>query len=110
MYTNRASKNTSFGGYHPHAWDTFLEDLQQTKTLTMEMESAAVLVLTRLFGLRGGVILINVVNFTKTETKKKTTNLAKDADYSVDNVDRLCTVANEIMYQIYLNDRQMKGF
>ena len=105
LYTNRPNKYTSFGGYHPHSWDTFLEDLQQTKTITMEMESSAVLVLTRLFGLRGGVVLVNVVNFTKTDTKEKTANFAKDADYSADNVDKLCTIANEMMYQVYLNDR-----
>lgn len=106
LYTNRENINTSFGGYHPHSWDTFLDDLRQTKTITMEMESSAVLVLSRLFGLRGGVFLVNVVNFAKTDTKEKAANFAKDVSYSADNVDRLCTLANEIMYQVYLNDQR----
>lgn len=106
LYTNRANKYTSFGGYHPHSWDTFLDDLKQTKVLAMEMESSAVMVLTRLFGLRGGALCVNVVNFTKTDTKDKTANFSKDADYSANNIERLNEVACEAMYHIYLNDQK----
>ena len=109
LYSNRANKNTSFGGYHPHDWDHFFEDLQQTKTMTQDMESAAVLVLSRLFGLRGGVILVNVVNFAFTDTKEKASAFSKDVHYTTDNVDRLCSMANEVMYQIYLNDQKARA-
>lgn len=105
LYTRRANVNTSFGGYHPHDWDYFIDDLKQTGVLAMDMESAAVMVLSRLFGLRGGAFCVNVVNFTKIDTKEKAANFAKDADYSSNNIDRLCEVACEVMYQIYLNDQ-----
>ena len=106
LYTNRANVNTSFGGYHPHSWDTFMDDLVQTKTMTMDMESAVVLVLARLFGLRGGAFLVNVMNFSKSDTKDKAANFSREAKYSTKNIDRLCSVANEIMYHLYQRDQK----
>ena len=106
LYTNRANINTSFGGYHPHSWDTFMDDLRQTNVIATEMESAAVMVLTRLFGLRGGALCVNVIDFTKTDTREIAADFSKEADYSANNIDRLCIIACESMYQIYLNDQK----
>lgn len=106
LYSNRKEPGTSFNNYHPHTWDTFMDDLKQTGVLAMDMESSAVMVLPRLWGLRSGAICVNVVNFSKVADEGRTMNFSKDAHYSQDNISRLCQVACETMYQIYLNDQK----
>ncbi len=105
IFTNRPEKDTSFGGYRLHNWDTFVDDLKAMKLVGGEMESSAVMVLTRLFGLRGGALCVCLDSLTKPtngESELTFTNIS----YSTDAIADLNRIAVETMYQIYLNDRK----
>ena len=103
-FTNRPEPNTSFGGYRLHSWDYFIDDLKRMNVIAGEMESAAVMVLSRLFGLRGGALCMCLASITNRPEGEKDLDF-NTIDYSADIIDRLNRIALESMYQIYLNDR-----
>jgi uridine phosphorylase len=105
LFANRPEDDASFGGYHRHDWGFFLSDLKQMKVLAGDMESSIVMILSRLFGLRGGALCVCVTNLLKQYEKGGRFDYEKDIAYSADNVERLNKIACETMYQIYLNDQ-----
>ncbi len=105
LYTNRPDANCSFGGYHPHSWDHFMSDLKQMNVIAGEMESAAVMVLSRLFGLRGGAICMCVTSLTRDFDRGGQLDINK-IEYGGERIKQLNKIALETMYQIYLNDRK----
>jgi len=114
LYTNRPDHNTSFGGYRRHEWDYFLSDLQKMNVIAGEMESAAVMVLSRLFGLRGGALCICVTSLTRAFEEGGELDV-NAIPYGGKAIESLNLIACETMYQIYLNDkkrqdRQTKNF
>lgn len=104
LYTNRPDPGTSFGGYRRHDWDYFLSDLQNMNVIAGEMESAAVMVLSRLFGLRGGALCVCLASLTKAAEEGGELNV-NEIPYGGDNIARLNHTALETMYQLYLNDQ-----
>ncbi|NLI21690.1 MAG: nucleoside phosphorylase [Clostridiales bacterium] len=104
LYSNRPDPNCSFGGYHPHAWDHFLSDLRQMNVIAGEMESAAVMVLTRLFGLRGGAICMCVASLTQDFDRGGQLDVSS-IPYGGDRIEQLNRIALDTMYQIYRNDQ-----
>jgi uridine phosphorylase len=106
LLANRPEANASFGGYHRHDWDYFLSDLKEMKVLAGDMESSIVMILSRLFGLRGGALCVCVTNLLKQHQKGGRFDYEKDIAYSNDNVKKLNMIACETMYQIYLNDQK----
>ena len=52
----RGQGRTSFGGYKPSGTEEIFTDMQKAGVLNFEMESAALLTLCRLFGLRAGMV------------------------------------------------------
>lgn len=105
LFTNRPEINTSFGNYHPHNWDYFLDDMKQMKVLAGDMESSIVMVLSRIFGLRGGALCVCVTSLTKQFEQGGSFDYEKDISYTPDNVSKLNLIACEAMYQIYSNDQ-----
>lgn len=104
LFTNRPDPDTSFGNYRLHQWDYFLSDLQKMNVVAGDMESAAVMVLPRLFGLRGGALCMCVTNLMQAFDEGKKFDYAA-IDYGGANIANLNAIAVETMYQIYLNDR-----
>ena len=105
LYTNRPDPDTSFGGYRLHSWDWFMQDLQKMNVIAGDMESAAVMVLSRLFGLRGGAVCMCAANLMQAHEQGGQTDI-NAIEYGGDLIDRLNRVAMETMYRIYLNDRE----
>ncbi|HEY7659834.1 MAG TPA: nucleoside phosphorylase [Actinomycetota bacterium] len=56
----------AFGGFEQSAWRERFEDIERTRVLTAEMETGALLVLARIWGLRAGAIAL--VSDDATET------------------------------------------
>jgi uridine phosphorylase len=108
LYTNRPEKNTSFGDYHPHSWDSFLSDLQQMNVIAGDMEGAAIMVLSRLFRIRGGALCICVTSLTEAFEKGEEFDYGK-INYGGSNIENLNKIALETLYQIYLNDQKELG-
>lgn len=104
LYADRPDPNTSFGGYHQSNWDNFLQDLERARVIAGEMESSAVLVLSRLFGLRGGAICVCVGSLTDQYKKGKTLDVSKMTYHGAANIDLLNRTACEVIHQIYEND------
>ena len=105
IFTNRPEKDTSFGGYRLHSWDYFVDDLRAMKVVGGEMESSAVMVLSRLFGLRGGAICMCLAHMLNQPDGKEKLDF-QNIDYSGDRIAQLNRIALETMYQIYQNDQQ----
>lgn len=106
LFANRPEADTSFGGYRRHEWDYFLSDLKQMKVLAGEMESSIVMVLSRLFGLRGGALCVCVTSLLKQFEEGDRFDYERDISYTQDNVARLNHMACEAMYQVYRNDQK----
>lgn len=105
IYTNRPDKNTSFGGYRLHNWDYFMEDMEQMNVIAGDMESAAVMVLSRLFGLRGGCVCMCAANLLDAYRAGGETDF-RDIGYGGNLEADLNRLALETMYRIYLNDQK----
>ena len=105
IFTNRPDPNTSFGGYRLHSWDYFMEDLERMNVIAGDMESAAVMVLSRLFGLRAGCVCMCAANLLNASRSGGQTDF-NDIGYGGDLEDALNRLALETMYQIYLNDQK----
>ena len=60
---------SAFGGYEQADWHERYEDLRRTDALAVEMETSVLLILTRIWGLRGGAIaLVSDDALERTET------------------------------------------
>lgn len=103
LYTRRPEPNTSFNNYRTHDWDHFLSDLQQMHVIAGEMESAAVMVLSRIFGLRGGAVCVCVASLTKAFDEGGSFDYGS-ISYGGSNIENLNRVACECLYQLFLND------
>ena len=104
IFTNRPDPNVSFGGYRLHSWDHFMEDLDTMHVIAGDMESAAVMVLSRLFGLRGGCVCmcaVNIMDAWRSDDQTDFNEIPYGGDLEMD----LSRLALETMYQIYLNDQ-----
>ena len=106
LFANRPEPDSSFSGYHRHDWDYFLGDLKQMKVLAGDMESSIVMILSRIFGLRGGSLCVCVTNLLKQFEEGGSFDYEKDISYSKDNVEKLNYIACETIRQIYLNDNK----
>ena len=105
LYTNRPDANTSFGGYRLRSWDWFMQDLQKMNVIAGDMESAAVMVLSRLFGLRGGAVCMCATNLMAAYESGGQANI-NAIEYGGDLIAQLNRSALEIMYRLYLKDQQ----
>lgn len=106
LFANRPEIDTSFNCYRRHDWDYFLSDLKQMKVLAGDMESSIVMILSRLFGLRGGALCVCVASLLKQHEEGNKFDYERDISYTSNNVEKLNLIACETMYQVYLNDQK----
>ena len=104
IYSNRPDKNASFGGYRLHSWDYFMDDMEAMNVIAGDMESAAVMVLSRLFGLRGGCVCMCATNLLNEHRKGGEADF-NTIGYGGDLEAELNRLALETMYQLYCNDQ-----
>jgi len=107
LYPRRPDRNACFGGYYREGWQDFLPELVQANVIAGDMESAAVLVLSRLFGLRGGCVCMCAANLLDAYRNGSETSI-NAIPYGGSLIDDLNRLALETMYQIYLNDQSKK--
>ena len=82
-----------------------MEDMEAMNVIAGDMESAAVMVLSRLFGLRGGCVCMcatNLLNAYRAGGEADFNTIAYGGDLEAD----LNRLALETMYQIYCNDQK----
>ena len=109
LYPRRPDRNSCFGGYYREGWQHFLPELVNANVIAGDMESSAVLVLSRLFGLRGGCVCMCAVNLLDACRSGSETDI-NAIEYGGDLIGNLNRLALETMYQIYLNDQsKLKG-
>jgi uridine phosphorylase len=53
-------EGVAFGGYWQSGWREFYEDARRANVLAVEMEAGVLMVLTRIWGLRGGAVAVVV--------------------------------------------------
>lgn len=104
LYAMRPDPATSFNHYHQSNWDAFLPDLAKANVIAGDMESSAVLVLSRLFGLRGGALCVCVASLTDNGGRLDMGSI----QYHGDKIDLLNRTAVETLYQLYCSDQQNK--
>ena len=96
----------AYGGYRLHDWEYFVSDLKAMKLVGGDMESSAVMVLSRLFGLRGGAVCMCLANINQQKDMGQNELDFNRIDYSKERIARLNKIAVECMYQIWLHDQQ----
>ena len=105
LYPRRPDRNTCFGGYYRESWQNFLPELEKANVIAGDMESSAVLVLSRLFGLRGGCVCMCAANLLDGWRSGSQTDI-NAIEYGGDLIQDLNRLALETMYRIYLNDQK----
>lgn len=105
LYPRRPDRNACFGGYYRESWKDFLPELEKANVIAGDMESSAVLVLSRLFGLRGGCVCMCAANLLDAYRSGSQTDI-HSIGYGGDLIQDLNRLALETMYQLYLNDRK----
>ena len=109
IFTYRPEPETSFHNYHPHNWDSFLTDLAQANVIAGEMESSAVLVLSRIWGLRGAALCIAVGDLMQYYRSGEKCLFDKSLVYNDSTANDVNQVACDAMLRIYQNDQQRNG-
>lgn len=105
LYPRRPDRNACFGGYYRESWKNFLPELEKANVIAGDMESSAVLVLGRLFGLRSGCVCMCATNLLDAYRSGTQTNI-NDIPYGGDLIRELNHMAMETMYKIYLEDQK----
>ena len=105
LYPWRADPNPCFGSYGQEEWTQRLPSLDRAGVIAGDMESAAVMVLSRLFGLRGGCVCMCATNLMDARRNGERLNI-NAIGYGGDLEAELNRLALETMYQIYLNDQK----
>jgi uridine phosphorylase len=86
-------EGVAFGGYWQSGWRGFYEDARRANVLAVEMEAGVLMVLTRIWGLRGGAIALVVDDVFETTTDEFVPQESFRADAEL--VERLARVGCE---------------
>lgn len=105
LYPWRAGANPCFGGYGQEDWKQRMPSMDRAGVIAGDMESAAVMVLSRLFGLRGGCVCMCATNLMNAYRAGGQLDI-NSIEYGGDLIADLNMMALETMYQIYLNDQK----
>lgn len=104
LYPRRPDRNACFGGYYREGWQHFLPELAEANVIAGDMESSAVLVLSRLFGLRGGCVCMCAANLLDAYRNGSESDI-NAISYGGDLIRDLNRLALETMYRIYCDDQ-----
>src|ERR671924_251573 len=63
-------EGVAFGGYWQSGWREFYEDARRANVLAVEMEAGVIMVLTRIWGLRGGAVALVVDDVFETTNEQ----------------------------------------
>jgi uridine phosphorylase len=95
---------SAFGGYEQSAWRERYADIARTNALAAEMETSVLLVLTRIWGLRGGALALVS---DSVEEKNEAGEFDPEAtfDVSTEPIERLARVGCETARILHERDR-----
>ncbi len=112
FYANYPDPGSSFNGFWQSRWKEFYPDLKRLNVMGGEMETSIVLVLTRIWGLRGGamaVTLDNIIESQEDEQGGREYEPEKALDHSEDNIKTLSLLGCEAIKKLYELDQAAKG-
>jgi uridine phosphorylase len=88
-------EGVAFGGYRQSGWREFYEDARRANVLTVEMEAGVLMVLARIWGLRGGAVAL-VVDDVFEDTKQSFDPQAS-FQAGAEQIERLARVGCEVV-------------
>ena len=107
FYANSPEPGGSFNNFWQSRWAEFYKDLKRLNVLGGEMETSIILMLTRIWGLRGGamaVCLDNIINSMSKEESGQEYDPETQLSHSSDDIEKLAKAGTEALYKLYLQD------
>ena len=99
---------SAFGGYEQSAWRERYADVARTNALVAEMEAGALMVLSRIWGLRGGAIAL-VADVAEERDEAGVWDPQASFDVSEEPIDRLARMGCETIRILTERDRMRRA-
>ena len=99
---------SAFGGYEQSAWRERYADVARTNALAAEMEAGVLMVLSRIWGLRGGAIAL-VADVAEERDESGAFDPQSTFDVSEEPIERLARVGCETVRILAERDRRAAG-
>ncbi|MGI5888211.1 MAG: nucleoside phosphorylase [Oscillospiraceae bacterium] len=112
FYANSPEPGGSFNNFWQSRWAEFYKDLKRLNVLGGEMETSIILVLTRIWGLRGGamaVCLDNILHSMSTEDSGQEYDPQSQLSHSRNDIETLSKMGSEALYKLYLMDQKAEA-
>ena len=109
FYANSPQPGGSFNEFWQSRWAEFYKDIKRLGVLGGEMESSIVLLLSRLWGLRGAsmaVCLDNILSTMDVSVEDGGYDAQEMLDHSTDNIEALARHGSEALYRMWLRDQK----
>ncbi len=106
FYANYPEPGGSFNNFWQSRWKEFYKDLKRLNVLGGEMETSIILVLTRIWGLRGGAVAVNLDNILASQDKSNEYDPSSHLDHSEDNIKTLSLLGCETIKRLYELDQK----
>ena len=108
FYANYPKPGSAFGGFWQSRWENFYPDLKRLNVMGGEMETSIVLVLTRIWGLRGGAMAVTLDNIIDSQEDEGEYEPEQALDHSEDNIKTLSLMGFETIKKLYEIDQANK--
>ena len=108
FYANYPEPGSSFNNFWQSRWKEFYPDLKRLNVLGGEMETSIVLVLTRIWGLRGGAVAVTLDNIIQSQEEVGEYEPEKALDHSEDNIKTLSLMGCEAIKKLWEIDQAKK--
>ena len=96
---------SAFNGFWQSRWENFYPDLKRLNVMGGEMETSIVLVLTRIWGLRGGAMAVTLDNIIDSQEDEGEYEPEQALDHSEDNIKTLSLMGCETIKKLYEMDQ-----
>ena len=107
FYANYPKPGSAFGGFWQSRWENFYPDLKRLNVMGGEMETSIVLVLTRIWGLRGGAMAVTLDNIIDSQEDEGEYEPEQALDHSEDNIKTLSLMGCETIKKLYEMDQAL---
>ena len=105
FYANYPKPGSAFNGFWQSRWENFYPDLKRLNVMGGEMETSIVLVLTRIWGLRGGAMAVTLDNIIDSQEDEGEYEPEQALDHSEDNIKTLSLMGCETIKKLYEMDQ-----
>jgi uridine phosphorylase len=104
FYAGHARPGSSFGGFWQSAWRDHFDDLSRLNVLAGEMEASIVLVLARIWGLRGADLAVVLDDIRTVSGEPGVFDPESQFDHSDEYIARLAELGNETLRLLHAAD------